>query len=104
MAENQTPKVNLSLDDLEKENRKDPYRITLRGRVIELQDPQDIDWLVLAELEDDPVRFVTECMTDDDADFFMEKKLESWKVEELMKDFMRYYGLGGRGKGRGSRR
>lgn len=104
MAENQTPKVNLSLDDLEKENPKEPYTIALRGRTIELHDPQDIDWLVLAELEDDPVSFVTECMSEEDSEFFMAEKLESWKVERLMKDFMRHFGLGARGKGRGSRR
>lgn len=98
------PKVNLSLDDLEKENPKEPYRTSLRGRVIELADPQDIDWLELMDIEDDPARFIVLCMSDDDARFFMDEPVPSWKINKLMDAFMQHYGLGARGKGRGLRR
>lgn len=98
------PKVNLNLDSLEKERPKEPYTTTLRGRRITLTDPADIDWLALAEMGDDPVLFVTACMSDEDSDFFYEEPLESWKVNVLMDDFMRHFGLGGRGKSRRSSR
>lgn len=106
MATDKSPdiSVDLSLDDLEKENPRQPYRTKLRGRVITLNDPQDIDWLILMDIEDDPTQFVTNCMSEEDAEFFMEEPLESWKVNRLMEAFMRHYGLGSRGKGRGSRR
>lgn len=98
------PKVDLSLDDLEKERPRDPFRIAINKRTIELSDPQDIDWLDLADLEDDPARFVVLCMSEDDAEFFLAQALPSWKMNTLMESFMRHYGLGGRVKGRGSRR
>jgi len=106
MSEDTTkaPKVNLSLDDLEKENPRDSFVITLAGRTIVLNDPQDIDWLDLMDVEDDPTRFIVLSMNEEDAEFFMGQRLESWKVNKLMDMFMQHYGLGNRGKGRGSRR
>ncbi len=106
MATNEStePKVNLSLDDLEKENPKGIFKFTIAGRVITMNDPKDIDWLTLAEIEDDPVQFVQECMSEPDGDFFVDQQLPSWKMDILIKDFMRHFGMGSRGKGRGSRR
>lgn len=108
MATDKTPKddlqVDLSLDDLEKERTREPYRTKVEGRVITLNDPQDIDWLDLMNIEDDPTQFVIHCMSDDDADFFMGLRIPAWKVNILMDAFMKHYGLGARGKGRGSRR
>lgn len=106
MAADKSPdiSVDLSLDDLEKENPRTPYTTKVAGRVITLNDPQDIDWLVLVDIEDDPTLFVTNCMSEEDANFFMDQRIESWKVNILMDRFMKHYGLGSRGKGRGSRR
>lgn len=92
--------VTLDLDSLERgtDAGRPPFVVNVNGRKIALTDPQEADWIDLAAIEDDPVRFVGLCIEDDaDRDHFYETRIEAWKVNKMIQAFMKHYGVTNRG-------
>lgn len=89
-----TSTVHLDLDAIERpaEERREPYAFNLKGRVITLNDPQDMDWREVVLL-DNPVKLFRLCLNEEDRVFFFEQELDSWRLGELVKSFNAHYGV-----------
>lgn len=87
-----TPDVDFNLDTYELEKRK-PFAFVLKGRRIELADPAELDWHLLADV-DGPEELAEVCMTEADRKFFLAQPLAAGKLNELMLRFRRHSGMG----------
>lgn len=96
-------KVSLNLDEIEKENPTQPFVITVNGKEITFNDARDLPWDDLAQLGDDPDEFMWQTLSEVDYDHFKKAKVPGWKVDVLVRDYQRHFGIGTRGNGRGSR-
>ncbi|MDQ3275334.1 MAG: hypothetical protein M3Q39_09990 [Actinomycetota bacterium] len=110
MADTQSAKPTLSHKELKSESERSqaeikPFTYECEdGQVLEFLNPKGIHWLDLASLGEDPVEFVQLCLSDRDGRKFMREDIDSEMMGTIMEDFTSHYGLGARGKGRGSRR
>lgn len=112
---NDTPRVNLDLDTLEREHvrglpeKKDPFVVNLDGRVVTFKDAVEVDALVLMDLLSSPARFFKGTLDGDDYRHVMDVyakpgKLPGWKLNGLMQAYQDYYGLDDQGNVVASRR
>lgn len=85
--------VDLDLDSLENEDRPDPYTFMLGGEEFKTRDPRDLDWQVLADIPDDPRRFLGTFFTDDDYERLLKQPMTGHKLNALMERVKRHYGL-----------
>lgn len=99
MAQNSSnPGVVFDLDLVENDRGDEkPFVARINEREIAFQNPKDVDWVVLADLGDDPVEFVQVCVKDEkDADWLITQELPAWKADKLVDAFMRHYGISSR--------
>jgi len=91
-----TPIVHLDLDaEIEKgpEKAKEPFRFSLRGRVIEMLNPDDQDWRDLMLMED-PRQLLRLCLSAEDRTFLYEQDGVPARVfNRIMEGFNAHYGL-----------
>lgn len=108
-ADNTT--VHLDLDALERESvrdlpkaKKDPYFVVAGGKRITFRDPVELNYTVLATLEQTPGRFFKAAIADpDEYKHFVEwandrgdtgtQGLNGFKLRALTKGYRDYYGL-----------
>lgn len=85
--------ISLNLDTYEREKTYAPFRFVFKERVIVMNDPAEMDWQFLENLEKSS-SFITEAMSDEDQDFFLGLTLPAWKMAKLAKDYQDHYGVG----------
>jgi hypothetical protein len=84
-------RVNTNLDELERDS-KPKFAFVLAGNRVEMLDPAEIDFKDLMTIEH-PANFLKFALTDDAKKVLSENKLEGWKFNQLIKDYMEYYDL-----------
>lgn len=94
--------VALDLDAVEREDAKGPFGFRHLGRRYTLTDPQEIDWQQLLVAQRDPLYFITIALPKDDREEFFNTKMPSWKMNRLVEDYMKHYGLTSPGEAGGS--
>lgn len=84
----------LDLDTLEREGGTPiPFVFKLAGRRYVLTDPQGIDWQDLVSGLSNPYLFFKFSLPPDDQDEFFKSKLPSWKLNHLIEQYIKHYGL-----------
>lgn len=93
--------VDFNLDTYEYE-KKDNFAFVLAGRRIELTDPNQVDWKVLAEMQA-PVELLRHVTTsDEDRTWLREHPMPIEGLKQMMERYSRHFGLPEMGKGAGS--
>ena len=82
----------LNLDTLELERTEKPFVVRLGGRNLTFKDPKGIFWQDLTEL-DDPVSFADAALEGEERDHFLEYRLETGLVMELMSRYRTHFGM-----------
>lgn len=93
--------VHLDLDAQarpDEDARKEPFTANIGGDLIRFQDPQDVDWVALSEMEDS-VTFIRAITVEDDLPKMMKKRFPQWKFQKLADAYNDYYDLGSQGEG-----
>lgn len=92
--------VDLDLDNLTRSDdaRPRPMVVSIGGDLIRFTDPQDIDYVDLATM-DDAVKFVEAVVHPDDLPTMKAKKIPSWKFERLSQAYTDHYAMGDSEKG-----
>lgn len=99
--------VDFNVDTYEQERKQDPSRpvnfaFVLAGRRIELGNPNDVDWKILAEMQA-PVELLKHVtQSDEDRTWMREHEMSIEALKDLMDKYSRHYGLPEMGKGVGS--
>ena len=86
------PGVILDLDVEERDDAKEPFVAKVAGRNITLQDPSDIDWRDLAEIEI-PADLLRVAMSREDRQHLQSTPMPSWKFNRLMESYYTHYDL-----------
>jgi hypothetical protein len=95
-------KVTINLDTIEYETPDEKFSFVLAGRRMELDDPNLVDWKILAELGS-PVELLRHVVqSDEDRQWLRDHKLPIEGLKRLMDAYARHYGLPEMGKGAGS--
>lgn len=82
------------LDTLEREGARDPFVVRVGGAEVTFLDPQELDWQDLTGADQgDPKQFLGIVLGDKDRDIFFSERLPAWKLNELMKAYLKHYGL-----------
>jgi hypothetical protein len=92
--DNVTPlakKVNLNLDELEREG-KAPFAFVLGGKRVEMKDPAEIDFKDLLAIEH-PANFLKFALSDEAKQVLYENDLPGWKFNKIIEAYMEYYDL-----------
>lgn len=91
-TENLPENVNLNLDAVERpaEDRVDPFKVVVGGRVITMTDPEEIDWQDLLTIED-PIQFLEFCVSEEDRDYLAEQKIPGWKFGHLIQGYQKHF-------------
>lgn len=94
-------KISIDLDALEYDEHE-PFRFKLAGRVIELGDPNLVDWKILAEMQQpiELLRHVTK--SDEDRKWLRDNPLPIEGLHRLMDKYAAHFKLPELGKGAGS--
>lgn len=82
----------IDLDTLERKDRKPPFKAKIGDRVIEMIDPQEIDWRDLLQMQD-PREFLRLALSEEDRSYLSSLELPGWKFGQLMEAFYRHYDL-----------
>lgn len=89
--------AHLSLADLEKEARVEPFKVELLdGSVVEVGDPQDLDFELLSE--SDPFEAFERTMDPDDYDALIKGGLKAWQFKIVFEAWRQHFGLGTQGE------
>ena len=96
--------VDLNLDTIERESTqvKQPFSFVIGGHRFVLNDPAELDWQQLLEI-DDPIAFFRYCMPQEQKETFKELRVPGWKLGKVIEGFQKHYGLGDKGNGAASR-
>lgn len=94
---NQTDKVTLDLDTLDREQTHtpsvEPFSIRHNGRAFTFKDAMDIDWQKLMLALQNPHQFFRLTLDPDDAKAFLGGEVESWKMRHLMDRYRQHHGM-----------
>lgn len=96
------PDVALDLDSMERENPKAPFTFRHGGKRFMMSDPQEIDWQKLLVALRDPVYFMSLALPADDRDDFFSMDMPGWKMNRLVEEYSKHYGLPSPGEAAGS--
>lgn len=89
--------AHLSLADLEREARAEPFKVELLdGSVVEVGDPQDLDFELLSE--SDPFEAFERTMDPDDYDALIKGGLKAWQFRIVFEAWRQHFGLGTQGE------
>jgi hypothetical protein len=84
----------LDLDTLEREGGSPiPFVFQLSGRRYLLADPKELDWQDLVSGLTNPYIFFKISLPPDDQQEFFKTKLPSWKLNHLIEQYIKHYGL-----------
>jgi hypothetical protein len=92
-------RVNTNLDEMERD-AKPPFAFVLAGQRVEMKDPAEIDFKDLMTIEH-PANFLKYALSDSAKELLAKTKLEGWKFNKLIEDYMKYYDLDPNAAGKG---
>lgn len=82
------------LDALERQGAAAaPFKFIHKGRQYTMLDPQEIDWQDLIQGLRNPALFVRFAMPIDQQRDFFTSRIEAWKMNALMEQYQKHYGL-----------
>lgn len=82
------------LDALEREGGAPaPFQFVHKGKTYTMLDPQEIDWQDLLQGFRNPALFVRFAMPVDQQRDFFGTRVEAWKMNALMQQYQKHYGL-----------
>lgn len=84
--------VSLNLDTYESEDPTTPFVVVVGGKRLTFNDPMEISWQELVELND-PEEFARLCLNEKDREHFLEYPLSGRKMNVLMTRFREHFGL-----------
>lgn len=84
-------RINTNLDELERES-KPKFAATLNGERFEMIDPAEMDFKDLMTIQH-PANFLKYALSEEGKEILGKNKLEGWKFNKLIKDYMEYYDL-----------
>jgi hypothetical protein len=86
--------IDFDLDALEKpvEDQIPPLRANVNGKVLEFQNPDELDWTELMLIES-PADFLDYVLSDDDLTHLRKTGLKGWQLNALVERFMKHFGL-----------
>jgi hypothetical protein len=105
-------KIALNLDTIERQDKDgkvtEPFRFVVAGRMIQMRDPQEIDWQDMLRIAADVSSLFAFAMSREDYLFFKRQNFPMWKMDRLVTAYQEHYGLDLRmaattGNGPGSR-
>ena len=90
--------ASLDLDAIDREDRPEPYTVTIGGRTYEMVDPQELDFRVLIQAQQqafdgDPMPLFELIVSDEDRDEFFDNDWPSWKLEKMFTLYNEHFGL-----------
>lgn len=87
--------VALNLDTLEREASDQPaFVVTVGGKRVEFNDPQELDWQALALAQSNPAGFLREAIPDAKQQaLFFSQKIPVWKLNRLILSYYNHYGV-----------
>lgn len=86
--------VDLDLDALERDGtRPGPFTFRIGGESFTLTDPREIDWQDLLVAQRNPMMFIRFTIGDEDYQRFVRQRLPEWKMEKLMVNFFKHFGM-----------
>jgi hypothetical protein len=91
--------VETNLDELERDG-KPPYSFVFKGERVEMLDPHTMDFKDLMTIQH-PANFLKFALSDEAKKLLAENKLEGWKFNRLIEDYMKYYDLDPERAGKG---
>jgi len=89
-------KIALNLDTVERrpdEVATEPFRFVIAGRMIQMKDPQAIDWQDMLRISQDVSSLFTFAMERDDYLFFKRQNFPMWKMDRLITSYQEHYKL-----------
>lgn len=92
-------KVNSNLDEMERD-RKEPFAAVVAGQRFTMMDPAEIDFKDLMEIQH-PANFLKYALSDEGKKILAENKVEGWRFNNLIRDYMEYYDLDPNAAGKG---
>ena len=101
MAAGATPKIHFSVEQAglardRKNKDREPFRVDVNGRIIEMTDAADLDWKVLLEIEH-PVLFLKYCVSDADRNWLREEPLKGAVCNLMIEAYQKHCNLGNTG-------
>jgi hypothetical protein len=96
-------KIDFNLDTIEREQHYAPFTIVVADRRMTLVDPKEIDWKDLLDIEQ-PIQFLSHVFaSDEDKAFFKQQNFPGWKLDKMIEQYTKHYGLTNQGGGAASR-
>lgn len=85
--------AHLSISALEREAVGDTFKVELRdGTIVEVGDPQDLDYRVLTS--SDPFQAFEETMSEEDYAALLDDGLKAWQFKIIFESWRAHYGIG----------
>jgi hypothetical protein len=84
-------KVNSNLDEMERD-QKELFSAVVNGERFTMIDPANIDFKDLMSIQH-PANFLKYALDEHGKDVLARNKVEGWKFNNLIKDYMEYYDL-----------
>lgn len=97
MSDNVAPFVQPVDFDLDAAQRpasaiKPKFAATIGGRRVEFEDPEELDWKDLLDIEE-PIGFLRYSVSEDDRIHILAQKMPAWKLSQLMEAYQLHYGF-----------
>lgn len=91
------PRVHMDLDHLERTDSaagREPFGFNHCGKVIQLTDPREMDYQVVAYAQNNPITLLNEAISVEDHKFLAKNPIPLWKMEIAAEKYMKHYDLG----------
>lgn len=91
------PRVHLDLDSAVRTDsaaNREPFGFNHAGRVIQLTDPRELDWEIVAHAQSNPILLLNEAIAPADHKFIAANPIPLWKMEIAAEKYMAHYDLG----------
>lgn len=103
MATEKHQKIHFSVEAADQQRAREnegrePFRADVNGRTITFNDPKDLDWKTILEI-DHPIMFLRHCVNDEDREWLRDQKIKAAVFNEMIAAFQRHYGLADKGNG-----
>jgi hypothetical protein len=86
--------ITLDLDAYERPAKdvKEPFAVKLGGRVVVFEDPEELDWQDLLDI-DHPAEFLNYSVSVEDRRHIVDLKMPSHKFAKLMESYQTHFGI-----------
>lgn len=86
--------VTIDLNTVERDPKdiKPPFRVQVGEQIIEMSDPEEVDWRDLLTMQD-PSEFLRLTMSEADRKYLREQAIPAWRFSKLMEAYYAHYDL-----------